>query len=211
MLNGWFDRAIDTIQRFSVVINDVCVHCFVRAEEPASPSPGGCWLNMICLLAQLLLHALLAVLLYWLLYYRWDGPGLVPFHWLGGDVRLEWSLHPLMMVLGSVYCVGQGMLMYTCSSCCLPCCSTLFHVVFPLVSLPCLVVGLLSAWHLDAVTSSHLVTMHSWCGAITVLLILSQVNTLLSSLLELLPGLKECKNYDSKFEKSLKSIYLNRV
>ena len=129
----------------------------------------------LCLLAQLLLHALLAVLLYWLVMFRWDGSEL-PFSWEGGDLRLDWSLHPLLMVVGAVYCVGQGMLMFTCSTCCLPCCSTIFHVIFPLLCLPCLVAGLLAAWDLDSLTSSHLVTMHSWCGAVTVLLILSQVN-----------------------------------
>ena len=126
-------------------------------------------------MAQLLLHGLLGVLLYWLVEFRWDGSGL-PFDWVGGDVRLEWNLHPLLMVVGAVYCTGQGMLMFTCSTCCLPCCSTIFHVIFPLLSLPCLVLGLLAAWDLDSLSSSHLVTMHSWCGAVTVLLILSQVS-----------------------------------
>ena len=61
-------------------------------------------------------------------------------------------------------------------NCCSPGCSRFLHLLFHLLSVPCIVIGVMAAWDMDMITSSHLVTMHSWCGAATIILIAFQVN-----------------------------------
>merc|ERR1719168_62538 len=60
-------------------------------------------------------------------------------------------------------------------NCCSPGCSRFLHLLFHLLSVPCIVIGVMAAWDMDQITSSHLVTMHSWCGAATIMLIAFQM------------------------------------
>ena len=66
-------------------------------------------MTLMCLAAQILLHGLLGVLLYWILKYRSEDL-LIPFVWIGTseNIRLIENLHSLLMICGTVYCTGQG-------------------------------------------------------------------------------------------------------
>ena len=66
-------------------------------------------MTLMCLAAQILLHGLLGVLLYWILKYRSEDL-LIPFVWIGAsdNIRLIENLHSLLMISGTVYCTGQG-------------------------------------------------------------------------------------------------------
>ena len=69
-----------------------------------------CCLGFLAFFAQILLHGVVALTLYWVLQYRWDGEGL-PFAWQRaekGDPEKLWNLHPVLMVIGFIYCMGQG-------------------------------------------------------------------------------------------------------
>ena len=69
-----------------------------------------CCFGLMALLVQILLHGELALTLYWIVQYRWDAVGL-PFAFRGkevGDLDKEWNLHPVLMVTGFIYCMGQG-------------------------------------------------------------------------------------------------------
>ena len=69
-----------------------------------------CCFGLMALLVQILLHGELALTLYWIVQYRWDAVGL-PFAFRGkevGDLDKEWNLHPVLMITGFIYCMGQG-------------------------------------------------------------------------------------------------------
>ena len=83
-----------------------------RVEDDQKMSGGSrCCLGLLAFLTQILLHGVLALTLYWVIQYRWDGEGL-PFAWSGaggkGDPEKLWNLHPVLMVTGFIYCMGQG-------------------------------------------------------------------------------------------------------
>ena len=52
----------------------------------------------------------------------------------------------------------------------------MLHLLFQAMSVTSVTIGAISAWELDTVTSSHLVTMHAWCGAAAIVLTAFQVN-----------------------------------
>ena len=91
-----------------------------------------CCFGLLALLVQILLHGELALTLYWVvqvrryykyiyiytclniscvLQYRWPGASGLPFAFRGsgaGDLDKEWNLHPVLMIAGFIYCMGQG-------------------------------------------------------------------------------------------------------
>ena len=71
-----------------------------------------CCFGVMALLVQIFLHGELALTLYWIVQYRWNGLGF-PFSFMGseqgeGALDKEWNLHPVMMIAGFIYCMGQG-------------------------------------------------------------------------------------------------------
>jgi hypothetical protein len=92
--------------------------CFPSPRSPKEDEKklSGCscyCLSLLIILAQILLHGVLALTLYWIFQFHWDGEGL-PFAWSvteGVDLDRLWNLHPMLMVTGFIYCMGQGNLM----------------------------------------------------------------------------------------------------
>ena len=76
-------------------------------------------------------------------------------------------------------CLIAAILVYVFYNCCQPGCSRLLHLMFHLLSVSCVTIGTMSAWDMDTLTSSHMVTMHAWYGAATVALIAVQVLTMI--------------------------------
>ena len=69
-----------------------------------------CCFGVMALLVQILLHGELALTLYWIVQYRWNAQGF-PFAFRGseeGDLDKQWNLHPVLMITGFIYCMGQG-------------------------------------------------------------------------------------------------------
>ena len=158
-----------------------------------------CCFGLLTLLAQILLHGVLALTLFWIIQYRWDGEGL-PFAWWGTEnVDLEklWNLHPVLMVTGFIYCMGQGilthsriclslyiiltaMLVYRSCRCCRQIWSKLLHTMFHMLGIPCVVIGFLAVWNWkdhkgNPAPLPHLYSIHSWLGLVTMGLALLQV------------------------------------
>jgi len=143
-------------------------------------SGSRCCFGVIALLVQILLHGELALTLYWIVQYRWDAQGF-PFAFRGqepGDVDKEWNLHPVLMITGFIYCMGQAMLVYRSCRCCRRLWSKLLHTMFHLMAIPCIVIGFIAAWDYHALHPEkaipHLYTIHSWMGLATMGLFLLQ-------------------------------------
>ena len=63
-----------------------------------------CWFGLLVLVAQILLNGVMGLILYWVIqYHSKDGK---PFAWKS-DPKLEFNLHPVLMVAGFIYFMGQ--------------------------------------------------------------------------------------------------------
>jgi len=127
---------------------------------------------------QVLLHGLVTLVLYWVVQFRWDGQGL-PFSWQGpgrGDLEKQWNLHPVLMLTGFIYCMGQAMLVYRSCHCCRRIYTKLLHSFFHILAMPCVALGFLAVW--DYITLrkdkegnpdpiTHFYSIHSWLGVLT--------------------------------------------
>jgi len=137
------------------------------------------------LVAQVLLHGVLALTLYWIIQYRSkkDSEGNIqPFAWRE-DPQLEWNMHPVLMIAGFIYFMGEAMLMYRTCRCCRRIWTKLLHSVFHLLAIPCIVMGFIATWdyHENRVTADgraapipHFYSLHSWLGLATMGLFLLQ-------------------------------------
>ena len=163
-------------------------------EEKNMSGCSRCCFYIFIILAEILLHGVVALCLYWIVQYRWDGEGL-PFSWPGteeADLEKLWNLHPVLMVTGLIYCLGQGILLHSLSfrlfrifpgiimywscSCGLQICSKLMYILFHLLGIPCVVLGFLSIWMWKEQSASpHLYSIHSWLGLVTMGLAAVQV------------------------------------
>lgn len=145
-----------------------------------------CCFGLLFLTTQVLLHGLITLILYWIIQFRWkDGQGL-PFAWRGtGRVALEkqWNLHPVLMVTGFIYCMGQAMLVYRSCRCCRRIYNKLLHTFFHILAIPCVVLGFLAAWDYHSLRTDkdgnadpipHFYSIHSWLGLLTMGLFLLQ-------------------------------------
>jgi len=154
-------------------------------ERKALTGCSRCCIYFLAITAQTFLHASLALIIYWIIQYRWDGQGL-PFSWSEANLSEEdeeqedaadkvWNFHPVLMVGGLVYCMGQGLLSNWSSFCCHPICSQLLYILFHLLGLPCAFLGLLTVWlWREREGGLHLTTIHSWLGLVTMALALIQ-------------------------------------
>ena len=95
-------------------------------EEQKASLATKCCFGFIYVIAQIFLHAPVALILFWIIQYK--ALNNKPFAWRGSalddpqtdppedpeeylkDLELTWNLHPLLMVTGFIYFVGQGKL-----------------------------------------------------------------------------------------------------
>ena len=134
--------------------------CRQRRTEDDQMSRGArCCFGLLFLTTQVLLHGLITLILYWVIQFRWkDGQGL-PFAWRGtGRVALEkqWNLHPVLMVTGFIYCMGQGIPTPSMSS-------SIYQTSFSHACLP--VMSLLSPHLQQALAHILQCPGHPLCGA----------------------------------------------
>jgi len=158
----------------------VALHNMHRKPEVESMGGGArCCFGLLTLVAQILLHGVLALTLYWVIQYRWQDQEGLPFAWRGSgpsDREKQWNLHPVLMILGMIYCSGQAMLVYRSCRCCRRIWNKLLHTMFHMLALPCTVLGFIAAWdyHQERKDSEgnpdpipHFYSIHSWLGLAT--------------------------------------------
>lgn len=151
-----------------------------RKPETEEMSGGArCCFGLLTLVAQVLLHGVVALTLYWVIQYRWQDKKGFPFAWRGsepGDREKQWNLHPVLMITGLIYCAGQAMLVYRSCRCCRRIWNKLLHTMFHLLALPCVVLGFMAAfdYHQErkdkdgaANPIPHFYSVHSWLGLAT--------------------------------------------
>jgi len=157
-----------------------------RTEDDKMSKGAKCCFGFLFLTTQVLLHGLLTLILYWIIQFRWnDGQGL-PFAWRGTgrlDLEKQWNLHPVLMVTGFIYCMGQAMLVYRACHCCRRIYNKLLHTFFHILAIPCVVLGFLAVWDYHSLRTDkdgnadpipHFYSTHSWLGLLTMGLFLLQ-------------------------------------
>ena len=66
-----------------------------------------CCFGFMVFIAQILLHGVVGLVLFWVIQYH-SKPGKTwPFSWKV-DPELEFNLHPFLMIMGFIYFMGQG-------------------------------------------------------------------------------------------------------
>ena len=71
-----------------------------------------CCFGFLVAMAQILLHGVVGLVLFWVFKYHSDDneDNPWPFSWRT-NYKLEFNLHPVLMILGFIYFMGQGTLM----------------------------------------------------------------------------------------------------
>jgi len=164
----------------TLVRNDVIVRHREREDNEMS---GGarCCFGFLVFIAQILLHGVVGLVLFWVIKYhsKSDDPESPsyspwPFSWKT-DPDLEFNLHPVLMILGFIYFMGQAMLMYRTCRCCRRIWSKLLHTTFHLLAAPCIAIGFIATYdyHNDRLKDNqpapipHFYSIHSWMGLTT--------------------------------------------
>jgi len=155
----------------TLVRNEVVRH---RKSDDEEMSGGArCCFGFLTFLAQILLHGVVGLVLYWVIAYHHKDN--VPFSWRTGT-DTDWNLHPVLMILGFIYFMGQAMLMYRTCRCCRRIWSKLLHTIFHLLAAPCIAIGFIATWdHHNLRTDNdgnpspipNFYSLHSWMGLTT--------------------------------------------
>ena len=200
-------------------------------DEPLSAGAKCCF-GFLFFFSQILLHGVIALILYWVVQFRWkDGEGL-PFSWRGGgqlDLEKQWNLHPVLMLTGLIYCMGQGklrfnikflcitqlilaMLVYRACRCCRRIHNKLLHTLLHILAIPCVVFGFLAAWDYHSLRRDkqdnpnplpHFYSIHSWLGLLTMGLFVLQFLVGVFSFLLLLC----CESFTARYRAALVPVH----
>jgi len=150
---------------------------FRHREKNDDEMSGGarCCFGFMVFIAQILLHGVVGLVLFWVIQYH-SKPGKTwPFSWKV-DPELEFNLHPFLMIMGFIYFMGQAMLMYRTCRCCRRIWSKLLHTTFHLLAAPCIAIGFVAVYdyHNDRRDKfgnpdpiPHFYSIHSWMGLTT--------------------------------------------
>jgi len=129
-----------------------------------------CCFGFLFFAAQILLHGVITLILFWICAYRWDPEYATPFIWQGEtnqELEMTWNLHPVLMSTGLIYFLGQGMLVYRTGSCCRRIYTKLIHSMFHLLAVPCIALGFIAVWDYKSLRTNpipHFYSIHSWLG-----------------------------------------------
>merc|ERR1719412_1637181 len=151
-----------------------------RVDEDSMTTGAKCCFTFLMLITQILLHGVVGLVLYWVwMFHKGDDPNdWHPFAWRENP-RLEWNMHPVLMIVGFVYCMGQAMLMYRSCRCCRRIANKLLHTVFHLLAMPCIALAFVATY--DSHTNRtipcktgqcddpipNFYSLHSWMGLTT--------------------------------------------
>jgi len=153
----------------------MAIHRMHRKSDDDEMSGGArCCFGFLVFIAQILLHGVLGLVFFWIVQYHSKPNSPWPFSWKE-DPDLEWNLHPVLMITGFIYFMGQAMLMYRTCRCCRRIWSKLLHTMFHLLAAPCIAIGFVAVWdfhndrRVDGVPAPvpHFYSLHSWMGLTT--------------------------------------------
>ncbi|XP_022246801.1 putative cytochrome b561 isoform X3 [Limulus polyphemus] len=94
------------------------------------------------------------------------------------DPKLEFNLHPVLMITGFVFLYGNAILVFRALPGKKKTTLKILHVMLHTLSLVCVIVGLKSVFdsrNLPAKPISNLYSLHSWLGLLSVILYILQV------------------------------------
>lgn len=144
-----------------------------KSDDEEMSGGARCCFGFLTFLAQILLHGVVGLVLFWVTAYH--SKDKVPFSWRT-DPDLEWNLHPVLMILGFIYFMGQAMLMYRTCRCCRRIWSKLLHTIFHLLAAPCIALGFVATWDYHNLRTDNdgnpnpipnFYSLHSWMGLTT--------------------------------------------
>ncbi|XP_024086042.1 cytochrome b reductase 1 isoform X2 [Cimex lectularius] len=122
-----------------------------------------CEYVLVVILSSVLLVASLVLVLFWCLYYRKG------YAW-NENPKVQFNLHPTLMVAGFIFFSGFSMLLYRISRCCRRIYVKLLHTVFHALAIPCVVLGfmaVLDSHNLADPPVPNFYSIHSWMGFVT--------------------------------------------
>jgi len=176
-----------------------------------------CCFGFLMTLAQILLHGALGLVLYWVfMFHRAEGETW-PFSWKE-DAKKEFWMHPVLMIAGFIYFMGQSMLMYRSCRCCRRIWNKLLHTTFHMLAIPCIAMAFIAVYDSHVLNTvpdpqdpekrlpkpiPDFYSLHSWMGFATMGLFALQFIVGFFSFLLLLC----CESATASFRASLVPIH----
>ncbi|XP_066975453.1 transmembrane ascorbate-dependent reductase CYB561-like isoform X2 [Macrobrachium rosenbergii] len=118
----------------------------------------------LVILAEILMFGVLCLALYWVVQYRGG------FAWRE-DVGKEFNFHPVLMIAGFIFFMGNAMLVYRVFRCCKKLPAKILHTYLYLMAVPCIVVATIAVFdshNLRNPPIPNLYSLHSWLGLVTI-------------------------------------------
>ena len=78
-----------------------------KSEDDEMSGGSRCCFGFMVFIAQILLHGVVGLVLFWVIQYQSKEGKAWPFSWKT-DPDLEFNLHPFLMIMGFIYFMGQG-------------------------------------------------------------------------------------------------------
>ena len=78
-----------------------------KSEDDEMSGGSRCCFGFMVFIAQILLHGVVGLVLFWVIQYHGKPDKAWPFSWKT-DPILEFNLHPFLMIMGFIYFMGQG-------------------------------------------------------------------------------------------------------
>jgi hypothetical protein len=78
-----------------------------KNDEDEMSGGARCCFGFLVFIAQILLHGVLGLVLFWVINFHSKEGKPWPFSWRD-DPELEFNLHPVLMIAGFIYFMGQG-------------------------------------------------------------------------------------------------------
>lgn len=85
-----------------------------KSEDDEMSGGSRCCFGFMVFIAQILLHGVVGLVLFWVIQYHSKPDKAWPFSWKT-DPELEFNLHPFLMIMGFIYFTGQGNYYVLCS------------------------------------------------------------------------------------------------
>lgn len=124
-----------------------------------------CCYSLLALACQILLWGAVGLVIFWVYQYH-NG-----FAW-HEDPQREFNLHPVLMISGFIFLMGQAMLVYRTCRCCRRIYNKLWHTILHLLAMPAIAIGIVAAFDSHNLNKNgpipNLYSLHSWMGVITV-------------------------------------------
>ncbi|GAB6021194.1 hypothetical protein CHUAL_003819 [Chamberlinius hualienensis] len=132
----------------------------VKTAEESWGAGTKCGFGFLMFLTQVFLFGALGLVLFWVFYYR---QGIA---WQA-DIDKEFNLHPVLMVGGFVFLLGEAILVYRLCRCCRKIYNKLFHTILHLLVMPAAAIAVVAVFDYHGLKKPpipDLYSLHSWMG-----------------------------------------------